>query len=379
MNTIFSDPRSALPPPDLSGREAERRAFLEREGLGGARREPVAGDASTRAYERLLRPGRAPLIFMDAPPAAESAVAPPHATPGERAALGYNALARLAGGRVDAFAAVAGWLRARGLSAPEVAALDAPRGFALLEDLGTDLFRDRLAAGADPDLVYGQAIDLLVALHAQPPPETLSGEGEGWPLATYDAVALKIGVDLFVEWWPRLAGTPALGAAARDEWVELWAPVLARGEAGAAVFTHRDYHAENLLWLPARAGAARVGLLDFQDAVRGHPAWDLFSLLQDARRDVPAELEARMVARYLSARPDVDAAAFRADYAALGALNAARILGPVFARQIALFGREKYRAFLPRTWRALERNLLHPDLADLRAWFDRHVPPEARA
>lgn len=362
-----------------SDREEARRAFLAGAGLGDARREPLPGDASTRRYERLHRADRPPLILMDAPPSAESPVAPPGATPDARAALGYNALARLAGGRVDAFAVVAGWLRAQGLSAPEVVALDAPRGFALLEDLGTDLFRDRLEAWADPELVYGQAVDLLVALHAQPPPDTLSGDGVDWPLATYDAVALRIGVDLFVEWWPRLGGCAAFGSAACDEWVELWAPVLARGEAGAAVFTHRDYHAENLLWLPARAGAARVGLLDFQDAVRGHPAWDLFSLLQDARRDVPVELEARMVTRYLSARPHLDAQAFRADYAALGALNAARILGPVFARQIALFGREKYRAFLPRTWRALERNLLHPDLAGLRAWFDRHVPAEARA
>ena len=386
MSAIFSDPRGpGAAPPDLSDRPARRAAFLGAHGLAGAPLAPLAGDASTRAYARLRPAGRAPLILMDAPPAAESGVAPPGASREDRIALGYNAMARLAGGRIDAFAAVSGWLRARGLSAPEVVALDAEAGFAVLEDLGDDLLRDRLDAGADPHAVYGQAVDLLVALHAEPPPAALPAPGGGaaWPLLAYDALALQTGVDLFVPWWPRVAGLEPFPDAARADWSALWAPVIARGAAGAApgagVFTHRDFHAENLLWLPARTGPARVGLLDFQDAVVGHPAWDLVSLLQDARRDVDPVLEAAMLARYLAARPALDGEAFRADYAALGALNAARILGPVFARQIAAFGRDKYRAFLPRTWRALERDLQHPDLAGLRAWFDRWVPAEARA
>ena len=380
MSRPFSDPRSLQPPPDLSGREAARAAFLAREGLADARREPLAGDASTRAYVRLLRPGRPPLILMDAPPAAESAAAAADASPDARIALGYNAMARLSAGRVDAFAAVAGWLRARGLSAPEVHAVDVEGGFAVLEDLGDRLFVRRLAGGEDPGAVYGAAVDVLTALHAEPPPATLAAPGGGaWPLPPYDALALRTGVDLFLEWWPRLAGLPPVDEAAAAEWLDLWAPVLARGEAGATVFTHRDYHAENLLWLPERAGVARVGLLDFQDAVRGHPAWDLLHLLQDARRDVAPELEAAMIDRFLAADPRREREAFLADYAALGALNAARILGPVFARQIVLFGRDKYRAFLPRTWRALERDLAHPGLAGLRGWFDRHVPTASRA
>lgn len=377
---IFSDPRSLTAPPDLSGREDERRAFLNRAGLGGLERSLVAGDASTRAYERLARPGAAPLIFMDAPPAAESGVAGPDASPEARIALGYNAMARLAASRVDAFVAVADWLRGRGLSAPEVFAFDAARGFAVLEDLGSDLFVYRLAAGEDPMAVYGAATDLLIALHAEPPPSLLPARGgEAWPLLPYDALALRTGVDLFLDWWPKLAGLSPVEDDAAEAWAALWAPVLAQGEAGAAVFTHRDYHAENLLWLPERAGAARVGLLDFQDAVRGHPAWDLIHLLQDARRDVAPEVEAAMLDRYLAARPGADPEAFRADYAALGALNAARILGPVFARQIVLFGRDKYQAFLPRTWRALERNLAHPGMAGLKRWFDLHIPAAARA
>lgn len=380
MSTVFSDPRSLASPPDLTGRADARDAFLRTAGFAQARREPVAGDASTRAYERLHRPGHPPRILMDAPPAAESGIAGPEATPEQRIALGYNAMARLAASRVDAFVAIADWLRGRGLSAPEVIAFDAEHGFAILEDLGDDLFVNRLAAGEDPMAVYGQATDLLVALHAEPPPERLPIRGGGaWPLLPYDALALKTGVDLFLDWWPKLAGIPAPDAAAQAEWLALWEPVLARGEAGASVFTHRDYHAENLLWLPQRHGAARVGLLDFQDAVRGHPAWDLIHLLQDARRDVAPEVQAAMIARYLDARQSVDSESFLADYAALGALNAARILGPVFARQVVLFGRDKYRAFMPRTWRALEQNLNHPDMAAAKAWFDRHIPASARA
>ena len=381
VNAIFSDPRGTdAAPPDLSGRPEAREAFLQGHGLAGAAREPLAGDASTRAYTRLHPAGGgAPLILMDAPPAAESRPAPADATPDQRIALGYNAVTRLAGGRVDAWAAVAAFLRGRGLSAPAVTALDADRGFAVLEDLGADLFRDRLDAGADAMEVYGQAVDLLAELHAEPPPAALPIPGGGtWALPTYDALALQMGVDLWLQWWPRLTGV-ALPAEALAEWPGLWAPILARGEAGASVFTHRDYHAENLLWLPDRVGAARVGLLDFQDALRGHPAWDLVSLLQDARRDVALEVEAAMLARYLAARPQIEAEAFRADYAALGALNALRILGPIFARQITAFGRDKYRAFLPRMWRQLERDLAHPDLAGLKGWLDRHVPAAARA
>lgn len=380
MSTIFTDPRGTdAAPPDLTGRLQAREAFLQAHGLADAEREAMAGDASTRAYIRLHRLGRPCLILMDAPPAAESATAPADATPEQRIALGYNAVTRLAGGRVDAWAAVAAFLRGRGLSAPEVVALDASQGFAVLEDLGSDLFRDRLDAGAEPAEVYGQAVDLLAALHAAPPPAALPIPGGGsWALPTYDALALRMGLDLWLQWWPPLAGTAPPPAQALAAWPSLWAPVLARGEAGASVFTHRDYHAENLLWLPDRAGPARVGLLDFQDAVCGHPAWDLVSLLQDARREVPQALEAAMIARYLQARPELDAAAFRADYAALGALNALRILGPIFARQISAFGREKYRAFLPRMWRALDRNLQHPDMAGQKAWFDRYVPMDTR-
>ena len=354
--------------------------FLAGAGLGDAAREPLAGDASTRRYERLRTPHGASLIFMDQPPAVESTPCPPDATVQQRIAAGYNASARLAAGRVDAFVDSAAYLRSRGVSAPEVLAAKPDLGLAVLEDLGDDLYARLIEDGADETPLYAAAIDALIALHAEPPPARLGDSG--WPLLTYDALALKTGVDLFLEWWPKFAGLPPFPQEAVSEWEALWAPIRARGEAVAAgpqgVFAHRDYHAENLIWLPDRPGIARVGMLDFQDALRAHPAWDLLSLLQDARRDVPPALERAMLDRYLAARPDLDRAGFLADYRALAALNAARILF-IFARQVAGFGRPRYTAFMPRAWGHLQRNLDSPELAGLKTWFGRHVPAEARA
>ena len=359
-----------------SEREAAKAAFLSANGFGDVRRQPLGGDASTRAYERLRR-GDESFIFMDQLPALESVVCPPGATDAERVALGYNAAARLAAGSVAAFVATAAYLRQRGLSAPRIFAYDVAQGLAVLEDLGDGLYATLIAEGQDERPLYEAAVDLQVALHAETPPDVLTVDAVRWPLLTYDTLALKYATDTFLEWWPQFAGMPAFGSEAVAEWDALWAPVWLRGEAGASVFTHRDYHAQNLLWLPKRQGVARVGLLDFQDALRAHPAWDLTHLLQDARRDVSPDLETAMLGRYLAARPSVERDAFLADYRALAASNAARILGRVFARQ-ALLGRRQYEAYMPRTWRYLERNLSDPALAGLKAWFDSHVPAEAR-
>jgi aminoglycoside/choline kinase family phosphotransferase len=361
-----------------SDREALKAEFLRAAGFGDARREAFSGDASTRLFERLHRADGTTVFFMDQPPAVETSVCPPGATDAERIALGYNAAARLAAGSVAAFVTVADYLRGRGLSAPEIYAYDAAAGLVILEDLGDGLFATLIAQGMDERPLYEAAVDVQAALQAEPPPDLLTSGDLAWPLLTYDTLALKIATDTFLEWWPKFAGLPAFTADAVAEWDALWAPVWVRGEAGASVFTHRDYHAQNLIWLPERAGVARVGMVDFQDAIRAHPAWDLTHLLQDARRDVSAALEAAMLERFLAARPSLHRETFLHDYKALAASNAARILGRVFARQ-TLLGRPQYRAFMPRTWHYLERNLEDPDLAPLKAWFDRHVPAEARA
>lgn len=363
---------------DLSSdREALKADFLQRLGLGAARRESLTGDASTRSYERLHLADGSTAILMDQPPAVESTVCPPGATDAERLQMGYNAAARLAAGSVAAFVTTAAFLRERGLSAPRILAHDVEHGLAVLEDLGDGLFATLIAQGEAETPLYEAAVDVQIALQSQSPPEVLAAEGATWPLLTYDALALKTGTDTFLEWWPKFSDLPPFSADAIAEWDALWAPVWVRGEAGASVFTHRDYHAQNLLWLPTRNGVARVGLLDFQDALRAHPAWDLTHLLQDARRDISPELETAMLERFLAARPQLEREAFIADYRALAASNAARILGRVFARQ-ALLGRSQYEAYMPRTWRYLERNLSDPQMEGLKAWFDANVPASAR-
>lgn len=362
----------------VSDREQLRLDFLKAAGLAEAARAPLPGDASTRRYERLTPTSGPTLMLMDQAPAAESPPADPAWTPQQRHAAGWNAVARLSAGRIEAFAAVAAHLKSLGLSAPEIPALDAANGLAVLEDFGDALFARVIEDGADETPLYLAAIDALATLHeAGTPAGTLHGPGGDWPLLTYDETALQGGADLFVEWLPKLDDRVSFDVAAIADWREAWAPIVASGAAGASVMAHRDYHAENLIWLPERDGAARVGMIDFQDAVRAHPSWDLHSLLQDARRDVSPALEAEALDRYFALRPDVDRAAFMADYAGLAALNEARIIG-IFARLIARDGKPRYRQFLPRMWRHLNANLEQPALAPVARWFDRHVPPETR-
>ena len=362
-----------------SDRDTQKLQFLASAGLDEARRQPLAGDASTRRYERIFpASGAASLIFMDQPPSVETQPCPPDATVQQRQDLGYNSMARLAAGRIEAFVACADYLRSRGLSAPQIHAANADLGLALLEDLGDQVFAQEVLQGTPEVSLYTPAIEVLVHLHEEAPPRVLQADAMSWPLLAYDDLALKTGCDLFLEWWPKYSGLAAFSSDAIAEWQALWAPIRSRGAAGASVFTHRDYHAENLIWLPQRQGVAKVGLLDFQDALLAHPAWDLLSLLQDARRDIDPELERAMLGHYFQARNMADTSEFMSDYCGLAALNATRILF-IFARQVAGFGKLRYSDFMPRTWRYLERNLTAPDLAPLKAWFDKNVPQEARA
>ncbi|HYE46262.1 MAG TPA: phosphotransferase [Caulobacter sp.] len=360
-----------------SDREALKAAFLAEHGLGQARRQPLAGDASTRAYERLHPISGPSLIFMDQPPRAESAPCPPGATVEERRALGFNAAYRLAAGRVDAFVACARHLTDLGLSAPRMVAFDVEAGLAVMEDLGDGLFAQAIAGGAEEAALYDAAVDTLAVIHASPPPAVLGGEDVRWPLLTYDGLALTTAAELFVDWLPKLRPAFAPDAAALEAWQAAWAPILRTAEEGAEVFCHRDYHAENLIWLPDREGPARVGMVDFQDAVKAHRVWDLSMLLHDARRQVTPEREAAALERYLAAHPWLERERFLADYHALGALNVARIIG-IFARLVTRDGKPRYEGYLPRLWGYLDSCLADPALAELKGWFDAHVPAEAR-
>ena len=285
-----------------------------------------------------------------------------------RRASGYNAMARLAAGRIEAFAAAAGFLRAQGLSAPEIYAIDTTNGLLVSEDLGDGLFARLIDQGQEELPLYLSAVEALARLHELTPPDILE---DSWPLLTYDDLALKTGADLFVEWYPRFDTSHPLSAQAATEWEALWAPLRQRAEAGASVFAHRDYHAENLLWLPSREGAARVGMIDFQDALRAHPSWDLLSLLHDARRDVSKDLEDAALDHYFSLRPGVDRGAFMRDYTALAVLNESRILG-IFSRLVVRDHKPRYEAFMPRMWRHIADSLNMPGMEGLRDWFLRY-------
>lgn len=341
-------------------------ALLERSGWAEALRVPLQGDASTRAYERLVLDSGRTAILMISPPRADG--------PPVRRGRPYSAIARLAES-VHAFVAVDRGLRALGYSAPAIFGEDLEVGLLVLEDFGR-----QGVVGADGPVPerYGTATALLADLHGKDLPAVLPvAEGLDHALPPYDREALLIEAELLVDWYaPHVAGT-ALSGSARAEFANQWAETLEEVLAGPTTWTLRDYHSPNLMWLPERPGLARVGLLDFQDAVLGHPAYDVVSLLQDARVTVPAELELRLLAAYARARQAAQASfdfeGFARAYAILGAHRATKVLG-IFARLDRRDGKPQYLANLPRLEAALARNLAHPALTRLRAWYERHVP-----
>lgn len=323
----------------MAERAAQAQAFLERAGWGGAGRRFLAGDASDRSYQRLVRPGET-AVLMDSPP----------------------------GGADDPaiFLAIAQHLLSLGLSAPRCLADGAAEGFLLLEDLGDGIFARLIAA--DPALeapLYAAATDVLLHLQGRPAPAGLPDLSAGdWAAAAG-----------FVLDWYRFAitGDRVDTSGFRD----VLADLLARHADGPRVLILRDYHAENLLWLPGRQGLARVGLLDFQLAQMGQPGYDLVSLLQDARRDVSRETQAAMLRRFAGASGTAEAGLARA-VAVLGAQRALRILG-IFARLCLVQGKPGYLALIPRVWDQLQRNLAVPGLERLQTLCATLLPPPTPA
>jgi len=313
--------------------------FLARHGWDSAQILPLAGDASFRRYFRILAGDRR-AVLMDAPPPQEDP---------------------------RPFVAIANWLEGVGLTAPRVLAADLAQGLLLLDDLGDARMRESLDANpaAERDL-YETAVDVLVHLHGHPPMEGLPPHGlDEWLTE----------LELFLDWYVPAVG---LGSVDRPGWEEAWRNVLgAVADDGLGPVTVlRDYHAENVMLLDGRGGIERFGLLDFQDALAGHPAYDLVSVLEDARRDVPPSLEREMIDRYV-ARTGSDGR-FEQAFWALAAQRNSRILG-VFCRLWKRDGKDRYKQFQPRMWGLLERDLEHKSLAPVRAWFDKNVPVESRA
>jgi tRNA threonylcarbamoyl adenosine modification protein YjeE len=348
-------------------RLAALRRFLEEAGFAEAGRRRLAGDASTRSYERLTLGDRR-LVLMNAPRRPDG--------PPVKDGLPYSAIAHLAED-VKAFVALDNGLRQHGLSAPEIFAADLDNGFLVLEDLGSE----GVVEGEPPSPIadrYAAAVDVLAALHGLDLPAVLPvAPGIDHPLPEYDEGAFTIEVELLLDWYlPRFRMTVA--EELREEYRGLWREALAPALAAPKTWVLRDYHSPNLLWLPARDGVACIGLLDFQDAVMGPAAYDVASLLQDARVDVPEALELDLVTRYVGVRRSADQAfdtpGFAQLYATLAAQRASKILG-IFARLDKRDGKPQYLRHLPRVYAYLQRALAHPTLTALKIWYDLYVPP----
>jgi hypothetical protein len=313
--------------------------FLSEHGWVGAEIRPLAGDASFRRYFRVHRADGTTAVLMDAPPDKED---------------------------IGPFLKVAGHLLDRGFAPPRPLAIDRTRGLLLLEDFGDDRVGPLLQRAPEQERpIYEGAVDILARLAEQPAPEDIP---------PYDDEAMAREVTLFTDWYAPALEIEAEEASFLGAWRQVWADVV-RVAAESPVMVLRDYHADNLMVLP---GLGQLGLLDFQDALAGHAAYDLVSLLQDARRDVAPELEAEMLERYATAANVADLGSFRAHYEILGAQRNTKILG-IFTRLWKRDGKAHYLPLQPRVWGYLERNLAHPALGPVRDWFDAHVPAGKRA
>lgn len=314
-------------------------AFLAAHGWADAQILPLAGDASFRRYFRVVD-GVRRAVLMDAPP--------PHEDP-------------------RPFIAMAEYLREQGLCAPAILARDLDQGLLLIEDFGDDRLREALDAAPQTEADhYGALTDLLAHLHQRPAMADLPVHRlEQW----LDEVML------LTDWYCPALDLTVDRDAFRAAWQQVLTPVAEDGLPRVTVL--RDFHAENIMLIDGQSGLHHYGLLDFQDALLGHPAYDLASVLEDARRDVTPAIERQMIDRYIAAS-GVDARSFEASYWALAAQRNTRILG-VFVRLWKRDGKQGYRRFQPRMWGLVERDLAHPALAPVRAWFDANIPPEKRA
>ncbi len=348
-------------------------AFLHRSGWADARLLYLQGDASPRRFGRLVRNG-ASAVLMDAPRQADG--------PPIRNGKPYSRIANLAED-VRPYVAVAGALRAARLSAPDILAQDLDAGLLLVEDLGDDVFASAVGAGTDQAELWRAAVDVLVHVRGMPVPfSAVLADGSAYRLPPYDRAALQIEVELLLDWyWPALKGGP-IPDAERAEYLALWNQAFDAVLRLPTGWVLRDFHSPNLMWLPQRSGLRRVGILDFQDALEGHPAYDLVSLLQDARVDVPEALADALFERYCAAaasrEPAFDRDAFALAYAVLGAQRNTKILG-IFTRLAQRDGKTGYLRHVPRLWRYLDRDLAHATLRPLKMWYERQLPQAHRA
>lgn len=327
----------------MADRQHHIQAFLADHGWGGCEEGLLAADASFRSYRRLVDGSRR-AVLMDAPPPNED---------------------------VRPFARLSDHLCRLGFSAPRVLAEDSEAGLLLLEDLGDDTYTRLLNRGAEPGPLYALATDVLIDLHRR-------AEAVPAGLPAYDAARYLEEACLLTDWYlPAVLGEPA-SASVRQDYVAAWLDVLEGIDGEPRTLVLRDYHVDNLMRIPRRPGVRACGLLDFQDAVAGPAAYDLMSLLEDARRDVPSGLKDAMLDRYLGAFPRLDRAALTETFTVLAAQRHAKVIG-IFTRLCVRDGKPAYLRHIPRVWRLLNSALAAPRLAPVARWFACHLPPEARA
>jgi tRNA threonylcarbamoyl adenosine modification protein YjeE len=346
------------------------RQFLSEAGYADAIRQRMAGDASTRSYARLVRDDGV-VILMNSPRRPDG--------PPVYEGKSYSAAVHLAED-VKPFVAIADGLRERGFSAPVIRHADLDSGFLITEDFGSAGFIE----GDPPRPIAGRyqmAIDTLAALHCQALPEILPlPQQTTYTIPTLETDALLVEAGLMLEWYLPDRGVEPTDDM-RAEFVTMWRDLLARPAAAEKTWVMRDFHSPNLIWLDERPDIAKVGIIDFQDAVLGPAAYDLVSLAQDARIDVPEQFELALLARYIRARrgsdDSFDPAGFAELYAIMSAQRNTRLLG-TFARLNRRDGKPHYLRHQPRIWTYLKRSLAHPLLARVRAWYSAHVPPPAR-
>lgn len=348
--------------------------FLDDSEAGGWRRLHLNGDASIRRYERLAGPDGRTVVLMDMPARPDG--------PPVRAGHSYSAIAHLAED-CRAVVAINGVLRGTGFSAPEIYSADIESGFLLIEDFGDKLFGRMMAQHEDVSEPMLAAVLVLAEIAGRDWPRRVGlPDGTAYELVSYDEEAFEIEVSLLIDWfWPLAKKAPA-PEPVRRSFEAAWRSIFPLARADRPVWVLRDYHSPNLMWLAEREGIRRVGLIDTQDCVFGHPAYDLAALLQDARVDIPTEVARDLFEYYCAMREaddsDFDRDAFAAAYAVLGAQRASKILG-IFARLSRRDGKHGYLRHLERVSKTLESNLAHPALALVREWFDRHLPLQERS
>jgi N-acetylmuramate 1-kinase len=346
--------------------------IIKKSGFENCNRIKLMEDASTRTYERLVL-GDKTAILMKAPLGNENPPCPKDADIETRLELGWNASSRLAASRVEAFVAIGEFLSENGFSTPVIYASDCEQGLAIIEDLGNDLFAEVLKENPEQESdLYHLAGALLANLHALEIPDLLKTPNGEWPILGFDTLALTVNADLFVDWVPKYLGLSEYSQEVLASWAQIRTSLIAKIIKHPRAFTLRDYHAENMLWLNDRDGKARIGLLDFQDAVLGYRAWDFSMLLHDARRDVTPQAQQDAIAAYVLAT-NCDEAQLRNEIDIEGAINILRIIG-IFSRLVKRDGKEKYRQFMPRMIGHLNNVLQNPQLSELKQWIEKNAP-----